>query len=99
MTSRNLESMKNSSPEKIGGKALRSIDDIVRLRRLSDNDEDLIQPARMLCELANDNRSLTMYLRGIHEVCERHNDVATASLVEIRIDEAEHRTWFLREVG
>jgi starvation-inducible DNA-binding protein len=84
---------------KIGGKALRSIEDIVQFRRLSDNDEDSIQPARMLRELANDNRALTTYLRGIHEVCERHKDVATASLVEIWIDEAECRTWFLQEVG
>jgi starvation-inducible DNA-binding protein len=84
---------------KIGGKALRSIEDIVQFRRLSDNDEDLIQPARMLRELANDNRALTTYLRGIHEVCEGHKDVATASLVEIWIDDAERRTWFLREVG
>jgi starvation-inducible DNA-binding protein len=84
---------------KIGGKALRSIDDILQFRRLSDNDEDSIQPARMLRELANDNRALTTYLRAIHEVCERHKDVATASLVEIWIDEAERRTWFLREVG
>jgi starvation-inducible DNA-binding protein len=79
---------------KIGGKPLRSIDDIVQCRRLSDNDEESIQPAHMLRELANDSRALTTHLRGIHEVCERHKDVATASLVEIWIDEGERRTWF-----
>ncbi|CAH1663513.1 Dps family protein [Chelatococcus asaccharovorans] len=83
---------------KVGGTTLRSIGHIGRLQRLLDNDADYVTPQDMLAELADDNRSLTGYLRAAHEVCETHNDVASTSLIEVWIDEAERRSWFLYEM-
>jgi starvation-inducible DNA-binding protein len=82
---------------KIGGTTLRSIGHIGRLQRLLDNDADFVSPAAMLAELRDDNRQLTAYMRETHALCDEHNDVATASLLEVWIDEAERRTWFLFE--
>ncbi len=84
---------------KIGATALHSISDITRHQRLKDNDAEFVTPKEMLAELCADNQQLTRYLRSAHKVCERHNDVATTSLIEIWIDETERRTWFLSEVG
>ena len=83
---------------KIGGTTLHSISDVSRHQRLQDNNEEFVTPNEMLAELCNDNQQLTRSLRSVHEVCERHNDVATASLIETWIDETERRTWFLSEV-
>src|SRR6267378_1520476 len=83
---------------KIGGATLHSISDISRHQRLKDNNEELIVPKDMLAELSTDNQQLTRFLRSTHEVCEKHNDVATASLIEIWIDQTERRTWFLAEI-
>jgi len=82
---------------KIGGTTLRSIGHIGRLQRLSDNDAEFVSPSVMLAELRDDNRQLTAYMRATHALCDEHNDVATASLLEVWIDEAERRTWFLFE--
>jgi starvation-inducible DNA-binding protein len=82
---------------KIGGTSLRSIGDIVRHQRLQDNNEEFVEPHDMLAALTSDNQQLTRSLRGAHAVCDEHNDVATASLIEIWIDETERRTWFLSE--
>jgi len=82
---------------KVGGTTLRSIGHIQRLQRLLDNDADYVTPQDMLAELADDNRQLTGFLRATHAVCDEHNDVATASLIENWIDEAERRSWFLFE--
>jgi starvation-inducible DNA-binding protein len=76
---------------------LRSIADIAKHQRLKDNDAEFVGPKEMLAELANDNLQLTKFLRSTHEICDRHNDVATASLIENWIDESERRTWFLSE--
>ena len=84
---------------KIGGTTLRSISDIARNQRLTDNNKETISPQEMLSELSTDNQTLTRSLRVTHEICDRHNDVATASLIEIWIDEAERRTWFLSETA
>ncbi|WP_165227037.1 Dps family protein [Aquisphaera insulae] len=84
---------------KIGGTSLRSIGDIARHQRLRDNDEDFVGPREMLAELAADNQELTRLLRAAHDVCDEHRDVATASLIENWIDEAERRTWFLFETA
>jgi starvation-inducible DNA-binding protein len=84
---------------KIGGKTIRSIGEINRQQRLKDNDKESLSPKDMLCELRTDNRELTRFLRMAHEVCEEHNDVATASLIENWIDETERRTWFLSEIA
>lgn len=83
---------------KIGGTTLRSISDVSRLQRLKDNNEEFVTPRNMLVELCTDNQQLTRSLRSIHDVCQRHSDVATASLIETWIDETERRTWFLSEI-
>jgi starvation-inducible DNA-binding protein len=82
---------------KVGGMTLRSIGHIARLQRLPDNDADYVDPGDMLAELRDDNKTLTAKLREAHGVCEEHEDVATASLIEVWIDETERRTWFLFE--
>lgn len=84
---------------KLGGTTLRSTGHIKKLQRLLDNDADFVTPADMLAELREDNMQLTAYMRGTHALCDEHNDVATASLLENWIDEAERRTWFLFETG
>ncbi len=66
--------------------------------RSKDNNDELIAPKDMLAELSADNQQLTRFLRSTHEVCEKHNDVATASLIETWIDQTERRTWFLSEI-
>src|SRR5207245_1341170 len=83
---------------KIGGTTLRSISDIARNQRLKDNNKEGVSPQEMIGELCEDNQHLTRSLRATHEVCDRHNDVATASLIENWIDETERRTWFLAEI-
>jgi starvation-inducible DNA-binding protein len=83
---------------KIGGTTLRSIGDISRHQRLKDNDNESVTPKEMLAELSADNQALTRYFRGAHETCEKYNDIATASLIEVWIDQTERRTWFLAEI-
>jgi starvation-inducible DNA-binding protein len=82
---------------KIGGTTLHSIGEIAREQRIEDNNKDFVPPLDMLAELSDDNQQLTRAMRVTHEVCDRHNDVATASLLENWIDETERRTWFLSE--
>jgi len=84
---------------KIGGTSLHSISDIARHQRLQDNNDEFVGPQEMLAELTADNQQLTRLLRATHEVCDEHNDVATASLLENWIDETERRTWFLFEAA
>ncbi len=83
---------------KIGGTTIRSISDIARNQRLKDNNKESVSPQEMIGELCEDNQQLTRSLRATHEICDRHNDVATASLIEVWIDESERRTWFLAEI-
>jgi starvation-inducible DNA-binding protein len=83
---------------KIGGSTLRSIGDISRHQRLKDNDQENMAPQKMLSELRDDSSQLTNFLRQAHEICEKHGDVATTSLIEVWIDQAERRTWFLAEI-
>src|SRR5882724_11784842 len=82
---------------KIGGLTLRSIGNISRTQRALDNDAQYVEPLDMLAELADDNKTLAGRLREAHNVCDEHRDVATASLIEVWIDETERRTWFLFE--
>src|SRR4030095_15821306 len=82
---------------KIGGLTLHSIGEIARTQRLLDNDAEYVEPLDMLAELADDNKTLASCLREAHNVCDDHRDVATASLIEVWIDETERRTWFLFE--
>ncbi|HTE80070.1 MAG TPA: DNA starvation/stationary phase protection protein [Reyranella sp.] len=84
---------------KLGGTTLRSIGHISRVQRLLDNDADFVEPDTMLAELRDDNRQLASLLRRTHALCEEHDDIATASLIEVWLDETERRTWFLFEAG
>jgi starvation-inducible DNA-binding protein len=83
---------------KIGGTTIRSISDVSKNQRLKDNNAERVAPEEMLAELRADNLDLTRNMRATHEVCEKYNDVATASLIEVWIDETERRTWFLSEI-
>jgi starvation-inducible DNA-binding protein len=80
---------------KIGATSLRSIGDIARHQRLQDSDESGLTADAMLTILRADNVELTVYLRATHALCAEHNDVATTSLIEVWIDQAERRSWFL----
>jgi starvation-inducible DNA-binding protein len=82
---------------KIGGETIRSIGHIARLQRITDNDQEFVSAHDMLVELHGDNRALVESLRTAHEVASKANDYATTSLIEIWIDEAERRAWFLFE--
>jgi len=84
---------------KIGGSTLRSIGHIARTQRVMDNDARYVEPLDMLAELRADNQELAARLREAHGLCDEHRDVATASLIEVWIDETERRTWFLFEAG
>jgi len=82
---------------KIGGTTLRSIGHVSRLQRIKDNNADFVTPMDMLAELRDDNKELVARMRETHGLCDEHGDVATASLLETWIDEAERRSWFLFE--
>jgi len=84
---------------KIGGTTLRSIGDIGRHQRIGDNDKDFVPPAQMLRELLDDHKACVAAMREAHELCDKHDDVGTASLLEVFIDEAERRAWFLFEAS
>ena len=82
---------------KIGGTTLRSVGHIGRLQRVLDNDADFVTPSDMLAELRDDNKQMAANLREAHGLVDEAGDVASASLIEVWIDEAERRTWFLFE--
>ena len=82
---------------KLGGTTLRSIGEIGKYQRLKDNNREFVAPTDMLEELMADNKKLTEYFRSAHKVCEEHDDIATASLIEVWVDQTERRTWFLFE--
>jgi starvation-inducible DNA-binding protein len=84
---------------KLGGKALHSVGQVKKLQRVLDNDADYVTPQDMLAELREDNKQLAKNMRVLHEVCDEHNDIATASLIENWVDETEQRTWFLFEAA
>ena len=83
---------------KIGGTTIHSIGEITEHQRLKDNNAEFVAPQDMLAELRANNQQLTRELRSTHKLCDEHQDVATASLIENWIDETERRTWFLAEV-
>ena len=82
---------------KVGGQTLRSIGHIARSQRVLDNDAEYVEPSDMLAELREDNKSLAASFRETHDLCNDHRDIASASLIEVWIDETERRTWFLYE--
>jgi len=83
---------------KLGGSTLHSIGDIAHHQRLKDNNAERVAPLEMMKELRADNVQLTRFLRETHEVCDKHRDVATTSLIEVWIDQTERRAWFLSEI-
>jgi starvation-inducible DNA-binding protein len=84
---------------KIGGTTVRSIGHIARIKRISDNDADYVTPKDMLSELWEDNRSLVLSMKSLHNLCDETTDVATASVLENWIDETQRRSWFLYEMA
>jgi starvation-inducible DNA-binding protein len=84
---------------KIGGTTIRSIGDISRQQRIADNDAAYVDPLDMLAELRDDTQRFIGSMRETHDLCDEHGDVATTSLLEVYIDEAERRVWFLYEAG
>ncbi|HEY8010025.1 MAG TPA: DNA starvation/stationary phase protection protein [Rudaea sp.] len=84
---------------KVGGTTLRSIGQISRQQRVADNEAEYVEASDMLAELREDNKTFAARLREAHNVCDEHRDMATASLIEVWIDETERRTWFLFETG
>ena len=84
---------------KIGGTTLRSIGDIAKHQSIADNDEAFVAPGDMLRELMADNKAVAAAMRKAHEIADKHEDVATASLLETFIDATERRTWFLFEAS
>jgi starvation-inducible DNA-binding protein len=84
---------------KLGQTTLRSIGHVAKLTRIGDNDADFVSPQAMLDELIEDNKAMVASMRQAHKVCDEHGDVATASILEVYIDEAERRTWFLFEAS
>ena len=83
---------------KIGGTTLRSVGHIARVKRIADNDADYVTPKDMLSELREDNKALIVSMRSAHDLCDEAGDVASASLLENWIDEAQRRAWFLYEM-
>lgn len=84
---------------KIGGTTLRSVGQIAQMTDIKGNDADYVDPLAMLEELRNDNKAMANRMRDVHEICDEHRDVATASLLETYIDEAEERSWYLHEAS
>jgi starvation-inducible DNA-binding protein len=84
---------------KLGGYTLRSIGDVARHQRIFDNDAAYVEPSEMLCELCEDNKAMANHLREAHALCKAQRDIASASLINVWIDETERRTWFLFESG
>ena len=84
---------------KLGQLTLHSIGEVSRLQRVTDNDAEYVEPLDMLAELREDNQALAERMREAHDVCDEARDVASASLLEVWIDETERRTWFLFEAG
>jgi len=84
---------------KFGGTTIRPIGHIAKLQSIEDNDADYVSPGAMLRELMNDNKAVIARMREAHELCDKHDDVATASELEVFIDGAERRCWFLFEAS
>ena len=84
---------------KLGQKTIHSLAQTLELTSLQENNKLFVSPAEMLNELCKDNVAMAKAMRAAHKVCDDANDVATASLLEIYIDETEKRTWFLFETS
>lgn len=82
---------------KLGATTIRSIEQISRLQRIHDDNDTFVEPKEMMLRLMNDNKEFASHMRTAHEICDKYNDVATASFLEVFIDETERRVWFLYE--
>jgi len=82
---------------KLGGLTIHSVDEIAHLKRIKDENSIFVEPEKMLSLLMNDNKDYATYIQKAHQICEKHHDVATCSLLEIFLDETERRIWFLFE--
>ena len=84
---------------KIGGTTIRSIAHIERLQRVKENEQEFVSPLDMLRELMEDNKTMMANTREAHKTAEEHDDIGTASMLEVFIDGAEKRNWFLFEAS
>jgi starvation-inducible DNA-binding protein len=84
---------------KLGARTVHSIGEIARLQTIKDNNKDFVSPADMLAELMADNKTVIKAMRAAHDIADKHEDVATASILENFIDAAEKRNWFLFEAS
>jgi starvation-inducible DNA-binding protein len=82
---------------KLGGTTIHSVSHVSRLQNVQDDNEEFVEAKKMVQNLMEENKNLAKRMREAHQVCDDYNDVATASLLEVFIDEAERRTWFLYE--
>lgn len=82
---------------KIGGTTIRSISHIGALQTIEDDNQSFVPAHEMLSQLCDDNAHMVKQQRVAHKICERHGVVATASMLEVIIDQSERRTWFLFE--
>lgn len=84
---------------KLGARTVHSLGEIVKRKSLAENDKTYVAPIDMIRELMDDNKKMMQQMRAVHELCDQHNDVATASILENFIDQTEKRNWFLFEAG
>jgi starvation-inducible DNA-binding protein len=84
---------------KLGARTIHSVGEIARLSSIKDNDKAYVSPEAMLTELMTDNKTVIKRMRAAHEIADKHEDVATASILENFIDAAEKRNWFLFEAS
>ncbi len=84
---------------KLGGITIHSIGHIGQLQTIEDDNQAFVEPRDMLTRLLEDNKNMADNMRAAHKICEDHNDIATTSILEVFIDEAERRSWFLFEAA
>lgn len=82
---------------KIGKLTIHSIGEIGKLQTIEDSDEHFLSAESMLQHLLKDNRQSLKNMRKAHKTCDKYDDAATASILEVFMDETERRIWFLFE--
>ncbi|MEJ0049241.1 MAG: DNA starvation/stationary phase protection protein [Rhodospirillales bacterium] len=84
---------------KNAGITLRLVGHIARGRAVTDKDAKFVEPVEMLTELRDDSLRLTLWMRQAHDDFLACGDSGTSSPLEVWIDEAERRIWFLYETA
>ena len=84
---------------KLGERTILGVAHVVELTSVQENSADFVAPGEMLRILMDDNKAMAAAMRKAHGICDDNDDPASASLLEIYIDETERRTWFLFEAG